>query len=119
MTASFKITPRFARGLKIAAVPLMVIGCASIIYGGVLAVSRRTAGEMLAYSAIGQVGYVLVAIGVGGPVGFAAAILYTVVNALNKTLLFLTLRMGGAIDETARAKMLDGLANVVRRVAAG
>ena len=52
--------------------------------------SRRTAGEMLAYSAIGQVGYVLVAIGVGGPVGFAAAILYTVVNALNKTLLFLT-----------------------------
>ena len=45
---------------------------------------------MLAYSAIGQVGYVLVAIGVGGPVGFAAAILYTVVNALNKTLLFLT-----------------------------
>jgi multicomponent Na+:H+ antiporter subunit D len=52
---------------------------------------------MLAYSAIGQVGYVLVAIGIGGPVGFAAAILYTVVNALNKTLLFLTARMRGAI----------------------
>ena len=77
--------------------PLIVIGCASILYGGVLAVSRRTASEMLAYSAIGQVGYVLVAIGVGGPVGFAAAILYTVVNALNKTLLFLTLRMRGAL----------------------
>jgi multicomponent Na+:H+ antiporter subunit D len=42
-----------------------VIGCASILYGGVLAVSRRSAAEMLAYSAIGQVGYVLVAIGVG------------------------------------------------------
>ena len=52
---------------------------------------------MLAYSAIGQVGYVLVAIGVGGQVGFAAAILYTVVNALNKTLLFLTVEMRGAI----------------------
>jgi multicomponent Na+:H+ antiporter subunit D len=69
----------------------------SIVYGGVLAVSRRTSSEMLAYSAIGQVGYVLVAIGLGGEVGFAAAILYSVVNALNKTLLFLTAEMRGAI----------------------
>jgi multicomponent Na+:H+ antiporter subunit D len=74
-----------------------VIGCASVIYGGLLAVSRRTSSEMLAYSAIGQVGYVLVAIGVGGEVGFAAAILYSVVNALNKTLLFLTVELRGAI----------------------
>ena len=78
--------------LALARTALIVIGCASILYGGLLAVSRRTSSEMLAYSAIGQVGYVLVAIGVGGPVGFAAAILYTVVNALNKTLLFLTVR---------------------------
>jgi multicomponent Na+:H+ antiporter subunit D len=85
------------RELELAATALIVIGCASILYGGVLAVSRRTAGEMLAYSAIGQVGYVLVAIGVGGPVGFGAAILYTALNALNKTLLFLTTRMKGAL----------------------
>jgi multicomponent Na+:H+ antiporter subunit D len=52
---------------------------------------------MLAYSAIGQIGYVLVAIGVGGQVAFAAAILYTVVNSLNKTLLFLSAQMRGAV----------------------
>jgi multicomponent Na+:H+ antiporter subunit D len=85
------------RELELASAALVVIGSASILYGGVLAVSRRTAAEMLAYSAIGQVGYVLVAIGVGGPVGFAAAILYTVVNALNKTLLFLTTQLRGAV----------------------
>ena len=51
--------------LALASTALIVIGCASIVYGGVLAVSRRTSSEMLAYSAIGQVGYVLVAIGVG------------------------------------------------------
>jgi multicomponent Na+:H+ antiporter subunit D len=85
------------RELDLAAGALIVIGCASILYGGVLAVSRRTSGEMLAYSAIGQVGYVLVAIGIGGPVGFGAAILYAVVNSLNKTLLFLTTRMRGAV----------------------
>jgi multicomponent Na+:H+ antiporter subunit D len=85
------------RELEFGAVPLMVIGCASILYGGVLAVSRRTAAEMLAYSAIGQVGYVLVAVAVGGPIGFAAAVLYTAVNALNKTLLFLTAELRGAL----------------------
>jgi multicomponent Na+:H+ antiporter subunit D len=83
--------------LELAATAMIVVGCASIIYGGVLAVSRRTAGEMLAYSAIGQVGYVLVAVGIGGPVGYAAAILYAVINGLNKTLLFLTVRMRGAL----------------------
>ena len=83
--------------LALASTALIVIGSASIIYGGLLAVSRRTSGEMLAYSAIGQVGYVLVAIGLGGQVGFAAAILYSVLNALNKTLLFLTVQMRGAI----------------------
>ena len=89
--------------LDLAAGALIVIGGASIVYGGILAISRRSASEMLAYSAIGQVGYVLVAIGVGGPVGFAAAIFYTVVNALNKTLLFLTAQMRGAIVGAAFA----------------
>jgi multicomponent Na+:H+ antiporter subunit D len=85
------------RELDLAAGALIVVGSASIIYGGVLAVSRRTASEMLAYSAIGQVGYVLVAIGIGGPVGFGAAILYAAVNAMNKTLLFLTTRISGPL----------------------
>ena len=34
---------------------------------------------------------------IGGPVGFAAAILYTIVNATNKTMLFLTTRMRGVV----------------------
>ena len=83
------------RELELAAGALILVGGASILYGGVLAVSRRTASEMLAYSAIGQVGYVLVAIGIGGPIGFGAAILYTAINALNKTMLFLTTRIRG------------------------
>jgi multicomponent Na+:H+ antiporter subunit D len=83
------------RELELAAGALVILGSGSILYGGILAVSRRTASEMLAYSAIGQVGYVLVAIGIGGPVGFAAAILYATINSLNKTLLFLTTRIRG------------------------
>jgi multicomponent Na+:H+ antiporter subunit D len=89
--------------LELAANTLIVVGAASILYGGVLAISRRTAAEMLAYSAIGQVGYVLVAIGVGGPVGFGAAVLYTIVNALNKTLLFLSAQIRGGLVAAAFA----------------
>jgi multicomponent Na+:H+ antiporter subunit D len=58
---------------------------------------------VLAYSAIGQVGYVLIALAVGGPVGYAAAILYAIVNALNKTLLFLTVRVRGWLVGTCFA----------------
>jgi multicomponent Na+:H+ antiporter subunit D len=85
------------RELELAAGALIVIGAASVLYGGILAISRHNGTEMLAYSAIGQVGYMLIAVGIGGPVGFAAAVLYTIVNSLNKTLLFLTTRMRGAL----------------------
>ena len=36
-------------------------------------------------------------VGIGGPVGFAAAILYTIINAANKTMLFLTTRLRGVV----------------------
>jgi multicomponent Na+:H+ antiporter subunit D len=91
---------RFGAGLlprevELAAPVLLVLGTASILYGGLQAVSRHDPDEVLAYSAIGQVGYVLIALGVGGPVGYAAAVLYTIVNAVNKTLLFLSASLRG------------------------
>jgi multicomponent Na+:H+ antiporter subunit D len=87
--------------LRLGATALIVLGSASIVYGGVLAVSRRDAAETLAYSSIGQVGYVLVALGVGGPVGLPAAVLYAVVNSLNKTLLFLAIGVRGTLVSAA------------------
>ncbi|MDQ2586863.1 oxidoreductase [Saccharothrix yanglingensis] len=93
----------FPEQLRHAGVALVVLGAASIVYGGVLAVARGDAAEMLAYSAIGQVGYVLVALGVGGSVGLTAAVLYSVVNSLNKALLFLVSGMRGALVAAAFA----------------
>ena len=81
--------------LRLGATVLLVLGAASILYGALQAVSRRSASEVLAYSAIGQAGYVLVALGIGGTVGFTAAVVYSVANSLNKTLLFLTVDLRG------------------------
>ncbi len=81
--------------LRLGATVLLVIGTASILYGALQAVSRRSVSEVLAYSAIGQAGYVLIALGVGGSVGLAAAVIYTIANSLNKTLLFLAIGLRG------------------------
>ena len=83
------------RELALGASTLLVLGAVTIVYGAVQALSRRNAGEVIAYSSIGQIGYVLIAVALGGPVGYAAAVLYGLINALNKTLLFLTTGLRG------------------------
>lgn len=75
---------------------LLVLGCASILYGGILAVSRTDVREVIAYSAIGQVGYTFVAFALATPAAFTAAVLYSLVNSLNKTALFLASGVRGA-----------------------
>lgn len=79
----------FPRELEEASGVLIALGAASILYGGVQAVSRHATNEVVAYSAIGQVGYILIAIGIGGHNGIVAAVIYTVLNSINKVLLFL------------------------------
>ncbi len=89
--------------LELGTYAVLALGSASIVYGALQAVSRRDTTEVLAYSAIGQVGYFLVALGVGGAVGLAAAAVYTIVNALNKTLLFLAAPLRGPLVGAAFA----------------
>jgi multicomponent Na+:H+ antiporter subunit D len=77
------------RVLELSIPVIIMLGLASIVYGGILAVSRHDPSAVIAYSSIGQVGYILIAIAIGGHVGIAAAILFSIVNSANKTLLFL------------------------------
>ena len=67
--------------LKFGSAVLIALGSASIIYGATLAVSGDHPADVLAYSSIGQAGYILVALAVGGPIGYATAVLYAVLNA--------------------------------------
>jgi multicomponent Na+:H+ antiporter subunit D len=88
--------------LRFGAAVLVAIGAASILYGALLAVSGREPADVLAYSSIGQAGYVLVALAMGGP-GYAAAVLYALMNAGNKTLLFLATGLRGPLVGAAFA----------------
>jgi len=93
----------FPRELNEGAMVMLVLGAVSIVYGGVQAIARHTPNEVLAYSTIGQVGYILIALSIGGEAGYAAAILYAVINALNKTLLFLSASLRGWVAGAAFA----------------
>jgi multicomponent Na+:H+ antiporter subunit D len=98
-------TVLFSRELAEAGELLILLGGASAIYGGCLAVSRVHAGEVLAYSSVAQVGFILIALGIGGRRGLSAAALFAVGNAMTKALLFLAAPLGGRV---ARAAFLVG-----------
>ncbi|MGI9049042.1 MAG: complex I subunit 5 family protein [Rubrobacteraceae bacterium] len=86
-----------------AALVLLLLGSASILYVALQAISRRLPAEVMAYSAIGHAGYILIAIGVGGQVGYAAAVLYAIVNSANKAVLFLATGSRGRLVGAAFA----------------
>jgi multicomponent Na+:H+ antiporter subunit D len=100
------------RELALGSVAVMVLGTASIVYGALQAISRRDTSEVMAYSAIGQVGYILLATGIGGPVGFTAAVLYSVVNSLNKGVVFLAAGLRGPLVGAAFAVGAFSIAGV-------
>lgn len=85
----------FPNQLDLGAPVLFILGVLSIVYGSLQALSRRSLAEVLAYSSIGQVGFILIALAIGGEAGFAAAVLFSIVNSINKTLLFLSQNLQG------------------------
>ena len=80
---------------------LLVIGTASIVVGGLLALTRDDLKRLLAYSTFSQYGYVVVMYGLGGPAAAAAAAFYVVAHAIGKSALFLT---SGAVTEATGGK---------------
>ncbi len=68
---------------------LMVLGAFGIVAAMLLALVQRDLKDLLAWSTIGQVGYIVLGIGTGTAVGFAGALFHAVNNAIFKTCLFL------------------------------
>ena len=70
---------------------LIVLGLIGIFFGGLAALRTWNAKRMLAYSTLGQVGFILVAMGWGSDVAMVAAIVYIFNHAFIKSgLLMLT-----------------------------
>ncbi len=82
---------------------LLATGAASILVGGLLALTRDGLKQILACSTFSQYGYVVVMYGLGGSIGAAAAAFYVISHAIAKSALFLT---AGAITEATGGRTL-------------
>ncbi len=89
---------------------LIVLGLIGIFFGGLSALRTWNAKRMLAYSTLGQVGFMLVAIGWGSPVALVAAIIYIVNHAYIKSgMLMLTGALASRIHgHSSDMKDLEG-----------
>lgn len=83
---------------------LLVIGIASMLVGGLLALTRDNMKQLLAYSTIAQYGYIVTMFGLGGKAGVFGAMFAVVAHGLAKSALFLT---AGTVTEATGARELS------------
>ncbi|MBU3912449.1 MAG: monovalent cation/H+ antiporter subunit D family protein [Candidatus Omnitrophica bacterium] len=74
---------------------LMILGVLSLIIGGCLALGQWDFKRLLAYSSISQIGYVMLGIGLGTPLGIMGGLFHLFNHSIFKSLLFLN---SGAVE---------------------
>jgi NADH-quinone oxidoreductase subunit M len=71
------------------AVPMMIAGIVSAIYGALMALAERDIKRIIAYSSVSQMGYILFGLGTLTHDGIAGAMLHVIFHAIVKALLFM------------------------------
>jgi multicomponent Na+:H+ antiporter subunit A len=89
---------------------LVVVGFASVVVGGVLALAQDELKQILAHSTISQYGYVVLLYGIGGSAAAGAAALYVVTHAIAKSALFMAAGAVTLATDESRLSRLGGLA---------
>ena len=89
---------------------LMFLGVLSMVVGGLLDIGQWDFKRLLAYSSISQIGYVILGLGLGTPLGVLAGLFHLFNHSIFKSLLFLN---SGAVEYstgTRDLKEMGGLA---------
>ena len=107
-----RVHPLLARS-DVVLTGLLVVGAASILVGGVLALRQDVLKQVLAYSTISQYGYVVMLYGIGGTAGNSAAAFYVLVHGIAKSALFMT---AGAVTMATGEDRLSRLGGLARRM---
>jgi multicomponent Na+:H+ antiporter subunit D len=92
---------------------LMYLGIVSMVVAAFLALGQRDIKRMLAYSSISQVGYIILGIGLGTPLGILGALFHLFNHALAKSLLFLN---SGSIQMSTGTRNLDEMGGLAKRM---
>ena len=92
---------------------LMIAGSFTIIAAVMMALIQHDLKRLLGYHAVSQVGYMVLGIGTGNPIGIAGGLFHMLNNAIYKSCLFLG---AGAVEQKAKTtdlEKLGGLAKVM------
>jgi len=92
---------------------LMWTAMVSIVVAALLAVGQPDMKRMLAYSSISQVGYIVLGIGLGTPLGIAGGLFHLFNHAVAKGLLFLN---SGAVQRATGTRELDQMGGLAKRM---
>ncbi len=85
---------------------IMIIGGATILGGVLMQIMQSELKSLLSYCAITQVGYILLGIGSGHPIGIAGGIFHMLNHAIYKSCLFFSV---GAVEDRTKTTQLDKL----------
>ncbi|MFA6349903.1 MAG: proton-conducting transporter membrane subunit [Candidatus Omnitrophota bacterium] len=92
---------------------LMFAGTVSIIFGALAALTQHDFKRMLAYSSISQIGYIILGLGCGTPLGLAGAAFHFFNHAMFKSLLFVN---AAAVEKQAGTVHMDNLGGLAAKM---
>jgi multicomponent Na+:H+ antiporter subunit D len=92
---------------------MLYVGTISILAGALLALGQNDLKRMLAYSSISQIGYIVLGIGLGTPLGVIGALFHVLNHAVAKSLLFLN---SGSVQQATGTRALDAMGGLGKRM---
>lgn len=90
---------------------LIAVGLFTNLLGAWFAIQQGDLKKLMAYSTVSQLGLIVAAIGVGTPLGLAAAVIHTIAHALFKSGLFMLV---GVVDHATHTRDLRRLPQLYR-----
>ena len=90
---------------------LMVTGSITIVAAVMMALIQHDMKRLLGYHAVSQVGYMVLGIGTGNPIGIAGGLFHMLNHAIYKSCLFFS---GGAVEKKAGTTDLEKLGGLAR-----
>ncbi|MCL2351204.1 MAG: NADH-quinone oxidoreductase subunit L, partial [Firmicutes bacterium] len=101
-------------GLAAPGAAFMALGAFSIVVGAFAAIGQTDMKRMLAYSSISQIGYIILAAGLGTPLAIAGAVLHFFNHSVFKSLLFVNAAAVREQTGTTDMNSLGGLAEKMK-----
>lgn len=94
-------------------IAIATLGSLTMVIGVMMALIEDDVKRLLGFHAISQVGYMILAVGIGSPLAIAAGIFHLLNNALYKMSLFLG---GGAVQNRTGTKNLNNLGGLAKNM---